>query len=61
MQRLSGLVLGLPCEELVLQPVLQLLRAQGKTDFFAPLEPAGVWMIPVSTKYTQSPVGDGRA
>jgi hypothetical protein len=61
MDRLSGPVLGLPCEELVLQPACQLLGAQGEADFFVPLEPTGVWMVPVSAKYTQGPVGDGRA
>lgn len=57
MDRLSGLALGLPCEELA----LQLLGAQGEADFFVSLDPAGIWMIPMSAKYTQSPVGDGRA
>lgn len=61
MDRLSGPVLGLPCEELVLQPAHQLLGTQGEADFFVPLEPTGVWMVPVSSKYTQSPVDDGRA
>lgn len=61
MDRLSGPVLGLPCEELVLQDALQVLGTQGEADFFAPLEPAGVWMVPVSAKCKLSPVGDGRA
>lgn len=58
---LSGPVLGLPCEKLVLQPARQPLGPQGEAVFLAPLKPAAVRMIPVSAKSAERPVGDGES